>query len=254
MPWRSPPTSRRPIHLVAYEGGPHLDGRNAAYQQAFHTATNDPRMGDIYRDYLRGLDAAGMDLFVDFQFTGQAGATAWGDFAKLHRMDEPLASASRYNAVAAAADGSLWAGPPPTVSLPVISIGSETIAEGNRGTRWMTFTVTLSAASSSPVTVKWATANGTARAGRDYVAAGGTVRFAAGQTVQTLRAAVIGDRLRETNETFQIVLSAAVNATRSPTARRGTGTILDNDGPALRAALFAALSSPAVPTTTKRLR
>jgi hypothetical protein len=244
----------RPIHLVAYEGGPHLDGRNAAYQQAFHTATNDPRMGDIYRDYLRGLDAAGMDLFVDFQFTGQAGATAWGDFAKLHRMDEPLASASRYNAVAAAADGSLWAGPPPTVSLPVISIGSETIAEGNRGTRWMTFTVTLSAASSSPVTVKWATANGTARAGRDYVAAGGTVRFAAGQTVQTLRAAVIGDRLRETNETFQIVLSAAVNATRSPTARRGTGTILDNDGPALRAALFAALSSPAVPTTTKRLR
>ena len=64
----------RSIQLVAYEGGPHLDGRGAPYQSAFYAASNDPRMGDIYRDYLRGLDAAGMDLFVDFQFTGQAGA------------------------------------------------------------------------------------------------------------------------------------------------------------------------------------
>ena len=84
----------RPIALVAYEGGPHLDGRDAPYQDAFHAATNDPRMGDIYRDYLRGLDAAGLKLYVDFQFTGQAGAAPWGDFAKLHRMDEPLATAA----------------------------------------------------------------------------------------------------------------------------------------------------------------
>ncbi len=100
----------RPIDLVAYEGGAHLDGRNAPYQNAFYAATNDPRMGDIYRQYLAALDAAGMDLYLDFQFTGQAGAAPWGDFAKLHRMDEPLAGAYRYNAVAAAADGSLWSG------------------------------------------------------------------------------------------------------------------------------------------------
>lgn len=243
----------RPIQLVAYEGGPHLDGRGADYQPAFHAATNDSRMGEIYRDYLRGLDAAGMDLFVDFQFTGQAGAAAWGDFAKLHRMDEPLASAFRYNAVVAAADGSLWGERPPTTPLPAISIDSAVITEGNRGTRWMTFTVTLSAASSQPVSVRWSTTNGSARAGRDYVAGGGTVRFPVGQTVQTLRVAVIGDRLREAKETFEVVLSAAVNATRSPTARRGTGTIFDNDGPALRAA-FASISSAAAATTTKRRR
>jgi hypothetical protein len=101
----------RPIRLLAYEGGPHLDGRDAPYQDAFHAATNDPRMGDIYREYLTGLDSAGLQLYVDFQFTGQAGAAAWGDFAKLHRMDEPLSTAWRYAAVAAAADGSLWNGP-----------------------------------------------------------------------------------------------------------------------------------------------
>ena len=98
----------RPVELVAYEGGAHLDGRNAPYQNAFYSASNDPRMGEIYRDYLIRLDAAGMDLFMDFQFTGQPGATPWGDFAKLHRMDEPLATAYRYNAVVAGADGSLW--------------------------------------------------------------------------------------------------------------------------------------------------
>jgi VCBS repeat-containing protein len=98
----------RPIELLAYEGGPHLDGRNEAYQNAFYAATNDPRMGDIYRDYLKGLDSAGMDLFVDFQFTGPPGASPWGDFAKLHRMDQTLAGAYRYNAVLSAANGSLW--------------------------------------------------------------------------------------------------------------------------------------------------
>ncbi|MFM8598784.1 MAG: hypothetical protein ACKOB8_07215, partial [Mycobacterium sp.] len=101
----------RPVQLVAYEGGAHLDGRNGPYQNAFYAASNDPRMGEIYRDYLTRLDAVGMDAFMDFQFTGQPGAASWGDFAKLHRMDESLSTAYRYNAVVAAADGSLWGDP-----------------------------------------------------------------------------------------------------------------------------------------------
>ncbi|MFM7249538.1 MAG: FG-GAP repeat domain-containing protein [Planctomycetaceae bacterium] len=95
----------RPIGLVAYEGGAHLDGRGGPAQQAFYEASNDPRMGELYAEYLAGLEAAGLELYVDFQFTGQAGAAPWGDFAKLHRMDEPLATAWRYAAVAAAAAG-----------------------------------------------------------------------------------------------------------------------------------------------------
>jgi hypothetical protein len=110
----------RPVELLAYEGGPHLDGRNAPYQPAFHAAGTDPRMGDLYRDYLQALAAAGLDLYMDFQFTGQAAANSWGDFAKLHRMDEPLATAHRYNAVVAAADGSLWQPPPPDGSPPLL--------------------------------------------------------------------------------------------------------------------------------------
>jgi hypothetical protein len=125
----------RPIGLLAYEGGPHLDGRDAAYQAAFDAATNDPRMGAIYRDYLRGLDAAGLDLYVDYRFTGQAGAGQWGDFAKLHRMDEPVSTAWNSAAVVAAADGSLWSdappSPPPFTSLRTIgTVDFGTIAAG----------------------------------------------------------------------------------------------------------------------------
>ena len=240
----------RPIELVAYEGGPHLDGRGASYQGDFYAATNDPRMGDIYRDYLRGLDAAGMDLFVDFQFTGQPGAAPWGDFAKLHRMDEPPTTAWRYAAVVAAADGSLWNAPPLPPSI--VSIDSALALEGQRGRSWMTFTLTLSAASTQPVTVTWATSNGTAAAGRDYVRAAGTVTFSPGQTAQTLRVAVLGDRLREANETFRVTLSNAVGAKLSDTAWRAIGTILDDDTPARRATALQLLASAASSSASKR--
>src|SRR5262249_50330382 len=63
--------------------------------------------------------------------------------------------------------------------LPWVSIGDATVAEGNSGTTSAVFTVSLSAASTQSVTVQFATANGTATAGSDYVAASGTVTFPA---------------------------------------------------------------------------
>ncbi len=247
----------RDIGLVAYEGGPHLDGRSAAYQGAFYAATNDPRMGDIVRDYLRAVDAAGLDVYVDFQFTGAAGAAPWGDFAKLHRMDEPLAEAHRYRAVVAAADGSLWGAPPsqpppPPSGPPQFAVTGSSLVEGHSGRRWLTFTITLSHAWTRPTSVGWATSNGSAVAGRDYVKAAGRIAFAVGQTVRTIRVAVIGERLREADERFHVGLGAPVNARLSTTARLAWGTILDDDRPAPAAqSLFAALVAAAVETDSR---
>jgi hypothetical protein len=247
----------RSVQLVAYEGGHHLDGRSGPYQDAFYAATNDPRMGDIYRDYLRGLDAAGMNLYVDFQFTGGPGAAPWGDFAKLHRMDEPLATAYRYNAVVSAANGSLWSTPPPpppVISIPVISISAAAIAEGHAGRRPMVFTVSLSQASTRPVTVRWGMANGTATAGRDYVATAGSLTFAPGQTRRTITALVIGDRTAEADETFRVGLASPVNATLSTTATRANGMIRNDDGPVRLAAAFASLAPSPTTSTSKKTR
>ena len=235
----------RPIALVAYEGGPHLDGRGAAYQDVFYAATNDPRMGDIQRDYLRSLDAAGMDLYVDFQFTGQAGAAPWGDFAKLHRMDEPVADAHRYAAVVAAADGSLWTGvvptPTPTPTQPQVVIAAASILEGNVGRRTLVFVVTLSAPSRRPVSVRWATVDGTARAGRDYLAARGIVAFTPGQTRKAIGVTVLCDRGVEADETLFVALTRPVNGTLATIPLRATGTIRNDDLPA-RATLAAAFA------------
>ncbi len=48
------------------------------------------------------------------------------------------------------------------------------------------FTVTLDRPSTGTVTLNYATANGTATAGSDYVAGSGTLTFAPGETSKTI--------------------------------------------------------------------
>jgi hypothetical protein len=114
-----------------------------------------------------------------------------------------------------------------TAAAPSLSINDVTLAEGNTGTRLATFTVMLSAASSQTVAVAYATANGTATAGSDYVAQSGTLTFAVGQTSRTIGVVVNGDKTREPNETFTVRLSGASGATIARAA--GLGTIGNDD-------------------------
>jgi len=120
--------------------------------------------------------------------------------------------------------------------LPKLSIGNATVTEGNSGTTNMTFTVTLSQASTSPVTVGYATADGTATAGSDYNTSSGTLTFAPGETTKTITVAVRGDTLVESSETLRVVLSNPTGATIS--VGTGTGTITDNDQPPASAVTF----------------
>jgi large repetitive protein len=100
-----------------------------------------------------------------------------------------------------------------TYVTPGISIGDATVTEGNAGTAYATLTVTLTSAAAMDVTVQYVTADGSAAAGSDYVAASGTLTFAAGETSRTVTVLVYGDRLGEPNETFFVNLSSPTNAT-----------------------------------------
>jgi hypothetical protein len=111
---------------------------------------------------------------------------------------------------------------------PTLSISDASIIEGNTGTRPMVFTVTLSAASSSTVTVAYATLAGTASSGKDYQATSGTLTFAPGDTSKTVSVLVVGDGFKESNETFVVRLSSPTNATLLKSD--GLGTIIDDDG------------------------
>ena len=112
-------------------------------------------------------------------------------------------------------------------AAPTAAIGPATVIEGNTGTTNATFTVTLSAVSGRDVTVNFATADGTATAGLDYLATAGTLTIPAGSLVGTIVVPVVGDLLDEPDETFTVNLAAPVNATLG--VAQGLGTILDDD-------------------------
>jgi hypothetical protein len=90
------------------------------------------------------------------------------------------------------------------------------------------FTVSLSAPSSLPVTVNYATADGTATAsGNDYVPISGTLTFAPGETTMTITVVINPDKQKDADETFFVDLSGAVNALVLDD--QGLGLILSDD-------------------------
>ena len=91
----------------------------------------------------------------------------------------------------------------------------------------ISFEVILSAAAGEPVTVDWTTEDGTATAGQDYVAASGTLTFAAGETTRTVAVSVLDDEHDEGEETFTLRLSNAVGAELGDA--EATGTIANTD-------------------------
>ena len=120
---------------------------------------------------------------------------------------------------------------PDVIPPPSLSIGNVSKLEGNKGQTNFTFTVSLSAASSQAVNVQFATAHGTALAGRinDYRAASGTLSFSPGTTSRTITITINADKTSEANETFFINLSNPTNAALG--VAKGTGTIVNDDAP-----------------------
>ncbi|MGL4463370.1 MAG: cellulase family glycosylhydrolase [Planctomycetia bacterium] len=97
--------------------------------------------------------------------------------------------------------------PPPPAPLPTLTISDAVVTEGNAGTTNATLTVRLSAAAAGAVTVGYATADGSAKAGDDYAAAAGALTFAPGETSKTITVAVRGDALFEADEAFFVRLT-----------------------------------------------
>jgi hypothetical protein len=149
-------------------------------------------------------------------------------------------SANHLNASIPAQSVTLFVVPRQTAPPPALSINDVTVTEGNGGTTMATFTVSLSGAGSEPVSVSYATANGTASAGTDYVATAGSLSFAAGTTTRTLSVAVNGDTTVEADETFFVNLTAPTGATLADA--QGKATLKNDDS--------AAVPSIAVSPTT----
>ena len=89
------------------------------------------------------------------------------------------------------------------------------------------FAVALDRASTQTVTVQYATANGTAKAGEDYAATAGTLTFDPGDIAKTVAVPVLDDAKDEGEETMTLVLSNASGARIADGS--ATGTIVNAD-------------------------
>lgn len=115
------------------------------------------------------------------------------------------------------------------VAQPTISIADAAAVEEGFNAL---FTVTLSAASNSDVTVQFSTIDGNgptaAIGGQDFAArTNETLTFAPGETQKTISVVTTDDPVVENEETFSVLLFNAAGATIS--TADGTGTIEDND-------------------------
>ena len=109
-------------------------------------------------------------------------------------------------------------------ALPALAITPVTASEGSP--RGLPFVVTLTPASARPVTVGYATSDGTAGAA-DYTATSGVLDFLPGETARMIVVPVTGDTRDEPDETMRLTLAGPTGATLL--TAQATGTITDDD-------------------------
>lgn len=111
----------------------------------------------------------------------------------------------------------------------VISVSGTTVSEAAaNGEAQAIFTIQLSRAFDEDVVIDYATRNGTARAGSDYIADSGSIRIGAGATEAYVAIDILNNLGGEANESFSLSLSDLPDdLAPSGNLTRGSATIID---------------------------
>ncbi len=185
---------------------------------------------------LQGITAtAGLDYrdFATGKVTFAAGETAKTIFIGL--LDDNTAeSAELFDVVLSSAVGATLGDARAHVVIArsdVTPVASPTINVANVAARerdgYLDFLITLSAPSTNTVSVSFQTFNGTAVGNLDVIGESGSLNFAPGEMVKTVRITLIDDVTVEAVESFGLQLFSAVNATIGNAL--ANGTILDSE-------------------------
>ncbi|AFD07410.1 Calx-beta domain-containing protein [Solitalea canadensis] len=119
--------------------------------------------------------------------------------------------------------------------LPCVSINNITVTEGNSGTKTVYFKVTLNRPSTDTIKLNWWTQNSsnrdiTATSPTDYTTVHQFLVFAPGETEKKIPVTIKGDKTYESNQEFDLVLSAYVGS-HTFCKRVGKCTIINDDVP-----------------------
>jgi hypothetical protein len=114
------------------------------------------------------------------------------------------------------------------IPVPNLFVPDVTVTEGNDGFIGVVVSVSLSSPSVLPVSVEYATADGSATlADNDYQQSAGVLTFAPGETEATFQFTILSDRAQEQDEVFYVNFFNPINVVVNP--RFGV-TIINDDG------------------------
>jgi hypothetical protein len=193
--------------------------------QWYHIAVTN--VGNSVTLYLNGLQVATGSFTVatppNTQFYIGRIPGVLGDTRQLNGMVDEV---TVYNRALASSEiqsiyqaGSAGKIPPPVV------VNSPSIIDGSGGaTTPVTLTITRTGSLSGSLTVNWNTADDTAIAGTDYVAASGTVTFADGQATQTVQVTTLDSNVPKANVDFKLIATPV-----GGTPFTGVATIVNDD-------------------------
>ena len=93
---------RYKVQLIAYEGGQHMVGirgaeNHSALSALFDEFNRDPRIKQLYLDYLNGWKERGGELFVHFSDVSRY--TKWGRWGALEYVSQPRQSGAKFDAL-----------------------------------------------------------------------------------------------------------------------------------------------------------
>jgi hypothetical protein len=190
-------TGSRHLQLLAYEGGQHLVGVGAATNDTALTnllinANRDPRMGALYLDYLKGWEAHGGGLMMNYTDIGIP--SKWGSWGVLEHVLQT--HSPKYDALLDYLNGTDY-------EAVVTLTSSATSMPEKSGS--VTLTAHLDKALATPITL---TPNfaGTATQGVDYQPSAATLTIPAGSTAGTLRLDAVDDNLIEPTEKITVAI------------------------------------------------
>ena len=184
---------------------------SAAWSCMNHTAAA-AISGDNYNCTVRARCKTGEFLMDRPVYSNASITVAWLDLDDVHNCGGTLkrGSCSRSR-----------------TGAPSLSLGDARAAEG--GGASLEFKVTLSRPHPEPVTVRYATSDGTATAGSDYIRTSGTLAFAANETSKTVSVPVLDDDHDEHPETLTLALFAPAPSHVRLADAEATGTIANTD-------------------------
>lgn len=110
---------------------------------------------------------------------------------------------------------------------PNVAATDAAVVEGNSGTNFLVFNLTLSIPLGVPASVNYSISAGTATAGDDFIPVAGTVIFPPGVTNQNVGVPVLGDVVHEPDETMMLNLASPTNVLLAGSTV--TGTILNDE-------------------------